>query len=250
MRLTVLGSGTAVPHARRGSPGYLLRTAGTTLLVDPGSGSTHRLARAGASPHQVGAVLISHFHPDHCADLTAFLWACRVVGGGVRPPLHLIGPPGMAQHWTRLRETWGRALADLKFDVQVQEVLDRELSIGDLTARTAPVAHTNPTIGLRLTDPSGRVFAYSADSGECDTLVTLSDRADLFLCECSFPDSVAVEGHLSPASVARIAGRARPARVLLTHLYPDWDGADPAAEVRQAWSGDVRTAEDGGEYGV
>jgi ribonuclease BN (tRNA processing enzyme) len=36
-----------------------------------------------------------------------------------------------------------------------------------------------------------------------------------------------------------------PRRVVLTHLYPEWDGVDLETEARQLWSGETMAAYDG-----
>ncbi len=47
MEWIVLGSGTAVPHAQRGSAAHLLVGGGVAALLDAGSGCKDRLARFG-----------------------------------------------------------------------------------------------------------------------------------------------------------------------------------------------------------
>ena len=74
----VLGSGTSLPSATRGSPGHLLRFAdGRGVLVDPGPGSVRAAARQGVLLPSVRAALVTHFHPDHCLDLFALLFGLR-----------------------------------------------------------------------------------------------------------------------------------------------------------------------------
>jgi ribonuclease BN (tRNA processing enzyme) len=43
----------------------------------------------------------------------------------------------------------------------------------------------------------------------------------------------------------KLARLAAPRRVLLSHLYPAWDGIDLAAEARKLWDGDTVEARDG-----
>ncbi|MEZ5987952.1 MAG: MBL fold metallo-hydrolase [Planctomycetota bacterium] len=53
----------------RGTAGYLLVDGGEATLIDCGPGTLLRLAQAGVAPSRIGRVLLSHFHPDHHADL-------------------------------------------------------------------------------------------------------------------------------------------------------------------------------------
>jgi ribonuclease BN (tRNA processing enzyme) len=43
----------------------------------------------------------------------------------------------------------------------------------------------------------------------------------------------------------RLARRARAKRVLLGHLYPEWDGIDVSAEAKKLWPGETIEATDG-----
>lgn len=250
LELTVLGSGTAVPTARRGSAGYLVRAGGRTVLLDLGSGTVRQLARAGCPVQDVGTVLVTHLHLDHVGDLAAFVWACRAAHRGADAPLRLVGPPGLAEHWTRLKHAHGTHLTKASFAVGVTEVLDGALEVEGLQVRALPVAHAEHTVGYRIEDPSGASLAFTADTDECDGLARLADRVGLWIAECSFPDEQYLAGHLTPARVARVARVARPRRIVLTHLYPVWDDRDPAAEVRRQWAGAVETAEDLGVWRI
>jgi ribonuclease BN (tRNA processing enzyme) len=69
----------------------------------------------------------------------------------------------------------------------------------DLLIRSWPVAHIAGSIGYRVETPGGSSVAYSGDTDLCEGLVELARGADLFLCECSLPDEMKVEGHLSLA---------------------------------------------------
>lgn len=251
MHLTVLGSGTAIPHPQRNAAGYLLRCGGSTVLLEAGSGTTRQLARAGMRVSQITQIWISHLHLDHCADLAAFLFACKSMGEGVRAPLKLIGPPGFREHMERLQFAHSRALSGLKFPIEVHEIYDGAMHFEGGLLRARPVAHSAHTVGFRIEEnTSGASLTYTADSEECDALVELARHTGTLLAECSCLDSQCLPGHLSPARVARLAAAAQPGKVLLTHLYPEWDGRDPAGEVRALWPGAVEAVEDLKTYGV
>jgi ribonuclease BN (tRNA processing enzyme) len=63
--------------------------------------------------------------------------------------------------------------------------------------------------------------------------------------ECSFRADKPYEAHLNLAEAMRLAESARPGRVVLSHLYPEWDGFDVAAEARKLWGGETVEARDG-----
>ena len=92
MRLTVLGGCGAWPEPGQACSGFLLEHDGFRLLIDAGYATLPRLLQL-VRPGLVDAVLISHGHPDHCADLNPLLRA-RVLGESGLPPLPLYAPAG------------------------------------------------------------------------------------------------------------------------------------------------------------
>ena len=75
MKLTILGSGTSVPHPQRTSPANWLETSKGTVLLDCGSDAPHRMAEEQLDWPNLDAIWISHFHLDHIGGLTPFLGA-------------------------------------------------------------------------------------------------------------------------------------------------------------------------------
>src|SRR5216117_1824429 len=91
MRLTVLGGCGAWPAAGQACSGYLLEHEGFRLLIDPGYATLTRLLEV-SSAERVDAVLVSHGHPDHCADLHPLLRA-RTLRDDPAPPLDVYALP-------------------------------------------------------------------------------------------------------------------------------------------------------------
>ena len=54
-----------------------------------------------------------------------------------------------------------------------------------------------------------------------------------------------MQTHLELADSMRLAQLAEPKRVVLTHLYPEWDGLDLVSEARALWPGETIGASDG-----
>ncbi len=61
MQITLLGTGSPIPDPTRAGPATLVRSAGSTILVDCGRGVLMRLAAAGVlPPPMLSAVLLTH----------------------------------------------------------------------------------------------------------------------------------------------------------------------------------------------
>jgi len=245
MEVTVLGSGTAVPHPERGSAGYLIRGGGRSALVDLGPGTLRTLAAIGVSPSDPEAVAFTHLHLDHTAELAPLLFALRNPGIGRTKPLTLLGAQGFREFYARLRRMYGPWVEPLAYPLEIEEVDRRPVSFGGFTLRAFPVLHTPQSVAFRVEDPStGRTVTFSGDSDRCDGLVDAARGADLAVFECSFPDGRKVEGHLTPGEAGEIASRAGAKRLLLTHFYPDCEGEDLLGQCRRTYGGEILLAED------
>lgn len=246
--VTILGSGTIVPSLRRNPCSFLLETTGRKLLFDIGPGTMKRLLEAGTAIGEIDLVLLSHFHPDHSGELASFLFAtkypetCRR-----RTPFTLAGARGLQGFFEGLKGAWGDwiVLPEELFSLKEMET-DRPdaFARGELVIRSRPVAHTQHSIGYRVEMPDGTSLAYSGDTDLCDNLLDLARGADLFLCECSLPDGMKVAGHLTPSEAGAVAAKAGVKRLVLTHFYPECDGADVWAQCRRTWQGPLTLAED------
>jgi ribonuclease BN (tRNA processing enzyme) len=241
MRLTVLGGCGAWPAAGQACSGYLVEHDRFRLLVDPGYAILPRLLERMAA-EDVDAVLLSHGHADHCADLHPLLRA-RALGGASPPALPVHALPGAA----------GAVLALDRPGMLDHAYARREFSAGDrfevgpFEVATWPLPHSVPNAGLRLT-AAGRVLAYTGDTGPSPYVAELARGADLFLAEASYPERVPAEvaGHLSSALQAgEHASRAGARRLLLTHLLPGTDPDATAGAARRAYQGEIATASGG-----
>jgi ribonuclease BN (tRNA processing enzyme) len=249
MRLTVLGSGTSVPHPRRSSSAHWLEAGGGTLLLDLSAPAIHRMAQEGCDWAGLDAVWISHFHLDHVGGLAPFLFGTKYAPPMQerRKPLRVYGPHGTEKLLRRFDEANSYKLFEQPFPVEVREVAPgAEFDIfGGLRAQTFSTPHTAESLAVRLTEEGGASLVYTSDTGFTETLADFARAADLFLMECSFFRSKPVETHLELADAMRLAQLSRPRRVMLAHLYPEWDGVDIAAEAKRLWDGETVEAQDG-----
>jgi len=249
MKLVVLGSGTSIPHARRAASGYWLETDGGTILLDIGADIPHRLAQEELDWPNLNAIWVSHFHLDHLGGLAPFLFGTRHASE-VRPrtrPLSICGPSGFVNILQAIDESNNYRLLQQPFPVELKEVGagDEFELLPGINCLTFATPHTRESLAIRLTDKRGSVFVYTSDTGPSVQLEEFARGADLLLMECSFPRNKPVKTHLELADAMLLAQRAQPKTLLLSHLYPECDGIDLAAEARKLWGGQTVAAFDG-----
>ena len=234
LRYTCVGSGTCAPNPARGQACHLLEARGLRILLDLGSGSLRALARLGEGLASIAAVGITHRHMDHVSDLLPLLFSLRHAPGLQRTaPLTLFGYPGLAADLDRLADVFGRWVLEPGFEVEVRDLEPGEgllLEAVGVRARVRAheVRHSPEAVGFRVEVDGEAVagpiaFAYSGDTGATPALVDLAAGADLFVCECAFPDGQGVEGHLTPSELLPICAATRARRTVTTHFYPAWD---------------------------
>lgn len=68
MKITTLGCLGAYPYQGEGTTSFLLQSGEFNLLLDAGSGSLLQLQKV-LDPLALDAVILSHYHHDHIADL-------------------------------------------------------------------------------------------------------------------------------------------------------------------------------------
>lgn len=242
MQLTILGSGTAIPVADRFPAGYLLESGATRALVDCGPGTLRRFAATGNTLRELTAVLLTHYHTDHCADLAALLFALRSPTFAGRPPLHVFGAPGLRRLVDKLTEAWPW-LAPRDYELHLHEITPGTFHLAEARVEAIPIRHTAQSLGYRVTTAAGSI-AFSGDADECDELVELARDVDLFVCDAATPDGHKLDGHLTPALAAQHAARAGCRRLVLTHFYPQCDGHDLLAQAARHFPGPIVLAED------
>lgn len=156
MRITVLGGCGVWPAAGQACSGYLVEHDGFRLLIDPGYATLPWLLERIAAP-EVDAVLVSHGHPDHCADLHPLLRA-RAFGDAPAPRLPVHALPGAVDRVLALDGTVRDAYAVREFAAG-----DR-FEVGPFGVDTWQLPHSRPNAGLRLA-AAGWVLAYTGDTG-------------------------------------------------------------------------------------
>ncbi len=230
VKLTVLGSGTCVPHKERGSSGYLLSTDAGSALFDCGNGAVWKLEKIGIDYLGINNVFITHFHPDHTSDLIPLLFATRHPYGKKRvKSLGIWGPEGFVEFVEKLRSPYGEWVRP-EF-VEIHEVGKKKRKIDGLEIKTFKTVHTENSIGYVVRSGEKKIV-YTGDTGYFSGLRQAASEADIFVTECALPDSEKMAVHMTPSDIAKILQESSPKKIVLSHLYPSMDGRNLPEEIR------------------
>ena len=240
VEVTLLGTGSPIPHPDAAGPSTLVRTGSTTVLVDCGRGVVMRLAAAGVLPVGLGAVLLTHLHSDHITDLNDIVTSHWIMTSEPTP-LPVYGPPGTA-------EVLDAVLAMLALDQRYRHdhhddlqyppgAVAHEVVPGDHfdVGGTAVTVHetdhrpVSPTVGYRI-EHGGAVAALAGDTVPCEGLDQLCRDADLYVQTVIRTDLVSLvpnarmqdilDYHSSVEQAAQTAARAGVRTLVLTHFVP------------------------------
>ena len=120
MTTEVILTGTGVPHPRpgRAGAGTLVRHGDVVLQFDAGRSTVMRLMEAGASPHTLTALFVTHVHSDHLVGLPDVAMT-RWIQQQLEPtgPLVVVAPEGASARFvqrmldltdTTMRSLWPR----------------------------------------------------------------------------------------------------------------------------------------------
>lgn len=256
MLLTVLGCSGSVPGPRAACSGYLVEADGFLLAVELGHGVLAEM-QAVRDPLALDALLFSHLHPDHCADLAALTVLRRY-----RPsPPHAPRVRRLPVHAPR--EAPGRFVAayspdeaergreDLSDVYDFRALTPSTIQIGPFEVTCAVAAHPCEAYSFRIVH-GGRSLVYSGDSGPSPALDKLAKGADVLLAEASWTHAAdrPRDLHMSGVDAGRLAQTAGTGRLLVTHVTPWTDPAAVLAEAATEYAGPAHLVVQGESFDI
>jgi ribonuclease BN (tRNA processing enzyme) len=248
MKLTFLGSGSAMPTGGRFQTGLLVESGADRLLVDCGSGVLHHLARTEAGYEGADTLLLTHHHLDHVSDLLVLMKARWLAG---EESLTVAGPPGTRELVTGLLDVHEYMQDRLDLTIREVEPAEGGFSLAGFDVRAMETRHSMQCFAYRFTPTGadGPVFVFSGDSEAFTDLIEFADGAAVFVHDCSFPDGIDVSNHPTPSTLGEALAEADPevGRLYLTHLYPHTEDTHESMldSLGEYYDGDVRFASDG-----
>jgi ribonuclease BN (tRNA processing enzyme) len=244
-----LGSGSCVPSFNRYPASYFFCPVGLkeNWLIDIGEGALFRLSQADESYEEIDRIFISHTHPDHIGALIPLLLALKYTPGFKRKkPLFVYGPEDVGKY---LQMNQGFA-PYLKCEFPIEFIACSNMSevkIGDCSLKSMEMDHFGPAVGFRW-GIGDKKIVYGGDGAMSDSLIELSQNADLLILESSYPKDKPGPGHLTTMEAGEVAENAEATLLLLTHFYPEVAGMNEEEikeEVRESgYEGEIIVAKD------
>lgn len=211
MKLTALGVWGGYPTRDAGTTSYLLQSEeGFNLLLDAGSRAVTELEHE-LSPNDLDAIILSHYHEDHIADLGALRQYRQLQT--VKPQiLPIYGHQENEYEFSKLSlENVSEGIA---YDVE------NGTSVGPFDIQFLKTVHPVICYAMRIVErATGQVLVYTGDTGYFAELVDFSKDADILLADVYFfKDKVKMPNHLSSVEAGEIAAQANVKKLVLTHL--------------------------------
>ncbi|HYP54973.1 MAG TPA: ribonuclease Z [Solirubrobacterales bacterium] len=201
LSVTFLGTGGAVPSARRNTASVLVARGGERLLFDCGEG-TQRQMQASTGLVQVDEIYLTHFHADHILGLPGLLKTYDLTER--ERPLTIYGPRGLVDLFRVLHRIVGR----LEFKLELVELEPGDsMALDGADLRAFPVEHSVRALGYALVEED-RPGRFDPDAAK-----RLGVKEGPAFAALQRGESVA--GSLGPVQPEDVMGQAREGRKLV-----------------------------------
>lgn len=221
MRLTILGMNGPFPAPGGATSGYLLQAGESRIALDMGCGVLSRLT-ALTPPEELTALLLSHWHFDHSADVLVLIYRLAACA---KAPVHIYAPVDADSPVRKIVQECGELVLH---DVTPGETF----RVGDAQVTAFAARHPVPAVMYRV-EAEGKTFCYTGDTNTVEGLADFARGADFLLADGLFTEAAWTDGkpHLSARHVAQLAKDAGVPRFVITHLNPS---IDPETLLREA----------------
>jgi ribonuclease Z len=201
LSVAFLGTGGAVPSARRSTASVLVARGGERLLFDCGEGTQRQMQRS-LGLVQVDAIYFTHFHADHFLGLPGLLKTYDLTER--ERPLTIYGPRGLRD----LIQSLGRVIGRVAYQLDLVELEPGEaIPCDGAEVRAFPVEHSVRAVGYALVEAE-RPGRFDLEAAKRLGVKEGPDFAALQRGEL-------VQGAAGPVEPGEVMGESRPGRTVV-----------------------------------
>lgn len=211
MKITVIGVWGSYPDANGASAGYLVQTDKINLLLDCGSGVLSLLQNH-LNLEDLDAVILSHYHGDHIADVRSLQYATAALTN-LQKRKKTLEIHGINQEPYFNNLNYGNYCKASEIDNNTS------LNMGDITINFASSTHSMPCLAVKI-QQGDKSFVFTGDTEWNEEIINLSKNTDVLISECSLYNNEfgKISGHLTAGEAGKIASMAGVKKLILSHL--------------------------------
>lgn len=238
MQMKIIGFWGGYPGPGEATSAYLIEKNDYALMLDFGSGALATLQKY-KDFLAIDAILLSHYHHDHVADIGVLQYA-RLVQSYLREDVSVLPIYGHQEDekaFSKLTDDYTKGVA-----YKPQETLQ----IGPYEINFMKTKHPVPCYGMRITDGE-KTIVYTADSAYDEKWFAFAKDAHVLIADCNFyagQDGLGA-GHMNSQEIATIASQAQVGELIVSHLPHFGEHEQLVKEASEHFSGKITLAHEG-----
>lgn len=148
IKINFLGTGSAIPTAKRNHPAILLQYKDETMLFDCGEGTQRQLRKAKINPCKINKIFISHWHADHVLGISGLIQTLMM--NEYNKTLEIYGPKNTKKYMQLYLNLFTRKAEQIK--IKVHEITSKKiLETNEFKIESQELKHDTPTRGYSFT---------------------------------------------------------------------------------------------------
>ncbi|WP_456438318.1 MBL fold metallo-hydrolase [Desulfurobacterium sp.] len=197
----------------RQAGGMWINIDGTNLHIDPGPGAFIYTHKKGLNPHWLSAIIVSHRHLDHCADVNHVIETITL-GGKRKKGILLCPEDAISEDPVVLKFT----RSNLQETVTIKEGFSRVIGNAEVSF---PIKHVHgvETYGIVIKNSTETIsLGYIADTKFFEKLIEAYSKVKVLIMNVTLKDPKPNIPHLSTIDAKRLIEGIKPDIAIMTHF--------------------------------
>jgi ribonuclease BN (tRNA processing enzyme) len=234
MEIIFLGTGGGrvnLVKQLRWTGGFRINSKAANIHIDPGPGALTHSHELGQDPLKIDAIVVTHFHVDHCTDAPVLIEA--MTGYALKEKGILIGSDWTINgdkegdrslskyHISKIKDVWAPKWGEKRKFTTAK---------GEFEFEAVKTKHDDLTgIGFKLT-VEGITIGCTSDTEFSPDICEAYKGCDFLIVNCLKPTADGIPDHLKTEDVVKLVSVAKPKLAILSHMGLKFIRAGPEKE--------------------